>query len=79
VSITTRPVKRPEPGQLLHLSQAARLLPHRPHASTLWRWCRKGYRGVRLEYSRMGKRIYVTAESLERFGEAVARAESAAA
>lgn len=59
---------------LMTLSQAARTLPHRPAASTLWRWCRKGIRGIRLEYLRLGGRIFVEEEALRRFGLALAQA-----
>ena len=55
----------------LSLTDAARSLPSidgkRPHASTLWRWCRKGLRGVRLEYLRLGRRIVTTQQALARF------------
>jgi hypothetical protein len=53
---------------LMSLSEAAHSLPHRPHISTLWRWCKKGCRGARLEYLRLGGRIFTSAEALRRFG-----------
>ena len=56
---------------LLTLSEAARSLPavngRRPHCSSLWRWCRRGVRGVKLEYVRVGRRVCTTAEALSRF------------
>jgi len=39
--------------------------------STVRRWIRYGIRGVRLEITRVGGRIYVTIEALERFLEAL--------
>jgi hypothetical protein len=56
---------------LLTLSQAAKRLPRtngrRIHSSTLWRWCRKGCKGVRLPYFRVGRSIMVTEDGLNRF------------
>ena len=60
---------------LLSLTEAARSLPHNPHISTLWRWCKKGCRGTRLEYLRLGGRIFTSSESLLRFGEAMAASD----
>jgi hypothetical protein len=54
------------------LCEAAKRTPGRPDASTLWRWCRKGHRGVRLEYLRFGRRIFTSIEALDRFAAAVA-------
>jgi len=61
-----------ENEKLLDLATAARLLPRRPHVSTLWRWARKGLKGIRLEYRRVGGRVYTTAEALDRFGATLA-------
>lgn len=62
------------------LSQAAKGLPKvngkRIHVSTLWRWCRKGQGGITLEYARMGRRVVVTPEALNRFFVALARIDS---
>ena len=56
---------------LLGLSEAAKLLPRingrKVATSTLWRWCRKGLRGVRLEYLRMGRDIVTSRQALGRF------------
>jgi HEAT repeat protein len=64
--------------ELLTLSQAAKALPavggSRPHTSTLWRWSRKGVKGVRLETRRLGGRIFTSREALERFATALADA-----
>jgi len=51
----------------LTLAQAARLLPTRPAPSTLWRWARKGVRGVHLEYRRLGGKIVVTEQGIRHF------------
>jgi hypothetical protein len=62
---------------LLSLHDAAKILPvhgaKRIHMSTLWRWCRKGIGGVRLEYLRVGRRIITSREAMGRFFEAVAK------
>lgn len=57
--------------QLISLSEAAKTLPRtngkKVHDSTLWRWARKGIRGVKLEYVRVGSRICTSVEALSRF------------
>ena len=66
--------------ELLSLSEASAALPRidgrRPHVSTVWRWCRKGVRGVRLEYVRLGHRICTSREALNRFANTLARTDS---
>ena len=52
---------------LITLRHAAKLLPGRPHVSTLHRWCSVGVRGVRLESCLVGGVRYVTRESLQQF------------
>ena len=59
----------------LTLAQAARLLPTKPAPSTLWRWARKGLRGIRLEYRRLGGRIVVTEDALRRFMEELTKVD----
>jgi hypothetical protein len=39
----------------------------RPALATVWRWCSKGCRGVRLESVCIGGRRYVTIPAIERF------------
>lgn len=56
---------------LISLTEAAKLLPHRPAVQTVWRWAMKGCRGVRLEHIRFGNRIFTSPEALERFAEAL--------
>lgn len=57
-------------------SEAAKVLPRvngrRPHASTIWRWARKGVQGVKLETRRLGGRFVTSVEALERFSKALA-------
>lgn len=57
--------------KLITLNQAAKLLPavggKRIHISTLWRWCKKGLRGIYLEYLRTGSKIVTSQEALQRF------------
>jgi len=65
---------------LLSLTEAAKALPKvsgkRPAVSTLWRWARKGLRGVRLEYVRVGRGIATSREALNRFFNALADADA---
>ena len=45
------------------------------HPSTLWRWARKGIKGVRLEYARLGGRIVTTTAAITRFSQALAEVD----
>jgi hypothetical protein len=64
---------------LLSLSEAARYLPTvngKKHAtSTLYRWCRRGIGGIRLEYIRVGRTIATSREALDRFFAALAEVD----
>lgn len=65
---------------LLTLPEAALTLPRvggkgTPHPSTLWRWCRLGLGGVKLEYLRLGRRIVTSREALDRFAKALAESD----
>jgi len=55
--------------QLLTLKEESKLFPFfkggRIHL-TLWRLCRKGYKGVKLEYGRLGSRIVTSRPALKR-------------
>ena len=57
--------------ELITLGEAAKLLPKvngkKPAICTLWRWCRKGLRGVFLEYVRVGRKICTTSQAMHRF------------
>lgn len=65
---------------IVSLTEATKTLPRvngkRPAISTLWRWCRKGLRGVRLEYIRVGRNIATSREALSRFFAALADADT---
>jgi hypothetical protein len=68
-----------ETENIVSLTEATRILPRRngkrAAISTLWRWCRKGINGVRLEYIRVGRNIATSREALNRFYEALAQAD----
>ena len=57
--------------ELLSLAEAARRLPRidgkKIAIPTIWRWCRRGLRGVRLQYTRVGRRICVSPAALSTF------------
>lgn len=62
------------------MSQAAKLVPGRPHASTLWRWCRKGIKSrtgerVHLDHRRVGRHLYTTKAALNEFFAGVSEAD----
>ena len=65
--------------ELFTLTQATKVMPRvggrRPAVSTLWRWCRKGIKGVHLEYLRVGRNIVTSREALLRFFAALADAD----
>ena len=60
----------PDKG-LITLAEAARRLPRidgrKVAIPTIWRWCRKGLRGVFLDYIRVGRKICITPDALNRF------------
>lgn len=62
------------------LSEAAKGLPKsngkRIHVSTLWRWCRKGIQGTCLEYVKVGRKVMVSRDGLNRFFSALAQADA---
>lgn len=60
--------------QYLTLGEAAKTLPTRPSTQTLFRWCTRGCRGVKLESLRFGRRIVVTPEALDKFARELAEA-----
>ena len=55
--------------QLISLADAVEIIPEidgkRPHISTLWRWCRRGIGGVKLDHVRLGHRICTTEDAVE--------------
>src|SRR5689334_3723371 len=54
-------------AELISLKEARALLPGRPDVSTLYRWSLSGCRGIKLEYRRIGRRIFTTKSWLDRF------------
>jgi hypothetical protein len=56
---------------LVTLTEASHWLPRidgrKIAVATLWRWCRRGVRGVHLEYVRVGRRICTTRKALLHF------------
>ena len=61
--------------QLCTFNEAAAWLPRvggkRLSTSTVWRWARKGIKGVRLEVRRVGSRFLTSHEALDRFTKAL--------
>ena len=68
---------------LLSFAEAVSYLPTingRHHApSTMYRWCRRGIGGVRLEYIRIGRNMATSREALDRFFLQLAAADDQAA
>lgn len=46
------------------------------HVSTLWRWCRRGLRGVKLEHVRVGHRVCTSTQAISRFVNKLAEVET---
>lgn len=58
-----RPLNLPEAANYI-----AKLTGHKkPNVSTLWRWCQKGCKGVKLESICIGAKRFVTVSAIERF------------
>ena len=51
----------------LRLTQVPDELSSRPHVATVWRWCLRGVRGVKLESLVVGGVRYTSHEAIERF------------
>jgi hypothetical protein len=64
-----QPLSLPDAAEFL-----GKLTGQKPHVSTLWRWCLKGCKGVRLESICIGRKRFVTATAIERFIEASSEA-----
>ncbi len=64
---------------ILSFSEAAARLPRingkKIHASSLWRWARKGIHGIRLETRRLGGRFVTSLEAIERFSKRLAEVD----
>ena len=53
--------------QTVTLTEACRIIPGRPHISTVWRWHHRGCRGIRLETAVIGGRRFTSREAIVRF------------
>ncbi|HMO13032.1 MAG TPA: DUF1580 domain-containing protein [Pirellulaceae bacterium] len=53
--------------ELLSIKQAAKLIPSKPHAATLFRWMTKGSRGHKLQSWLVGGQRFTTALAIEEF------------
>lgn len=64
--------------ELLTLTEATKVLPpvngKRHAVSTLWRWCKKGIHGVRLEHLCIGRNLVTSRQALDRYFVALASA-----
>ncbi len=70
-----------DPNQYLTTGQAAKLIPGKPCATTVWRWCTSGWKAangakVKLQCAKFGKKIFTTKEWIEDFGKACADSDS---
>jgi hypothetical protein len=52
---------------LFSLQEVTRIIPKRPHVSTVWRWATRGVRGVRLKTHLIGGRRFVANADLSEF------------
>ena len=71
-----------EQNEEITLSEAAKIAPGRPSTNCLWRWCRRGVLArsgerVRLQHTRVGGKIFTTAQWLNEFGRRLAEADAA--
>lgn len=57
--------------ELLSVFEVTRRLPNRPHIATVHRWITRGLRGVKLEATRIGGRVFTSVEALQRFADAL--------
>lgn len=60
-----QPMSLPDAAEFL-----GTLTGQKPHVSTVWRWCLKGCKGVRLESICIGGKRFVTATAIEKFVDA---------
>jgi hypothetical protein len=70
-------------GPYFRLSDAGKYLPPRrggkqPHTTTLYRWAKQGFRGVKLETIRVGGTLCTSMEALQRFCERLSECPTAA-
>lgn len=65
----------------LSLTDASKIIPGRPHATCLWRWCRRGVQArsgerIRLEHRRLGGKIFTRMDWLDDFSRRLAEADA---
>jgi len=63
-----RPMSLPDAAAYL-----GRITGQKPHVSTLWRWCLKGCKGVKLDSICIGGKRFVTAAAIDEFIDASTR------
>ena len=66
-------------NEVISLTAAAQLLAVDgvpPAPVTIWRWCRKGKRGVYLQAWRRGRQLVTTPQAVHEFDRAVAEADA---
>ena len=65
------------PTELRPIKDIVKLLPQfndgPVHHSTIWRWCRKGISGIKLQHRRVGRRICTSLEYTDQFFDKLAR------
>lgn len=64
--------------KLVSCLEASEYLPGNPASSTIWRWTRFGFKEVKLEFVRVGHKMYTSIEALDRFVNALAAADQRA-
>ena len=63
---------------MVTLDEAVSRLPVRRNRSALWRWCRVGINGVKLEHGFAGATILTSMEAIDRFFQALAQTKAGA-
>ncbi len=63
-----------EKERLRSFAEVTKILPGRPNITTIWRWQKRGVRGVKLETVLSGGRRFTSIEAIHRFQERVTAA-----
>lgn len=56
---------------LYSFSEAAKELPNRPAASTVWRWHKRGLGGTKLQAVKIGSQLFTSRQAVTRFLRAI--------
>ena len=64
---------------IVSMTEARQFLRTRPHPSTIWRWYKRGVRGVKLETAVVGGRRVTSKEAIQRFVDATTAAHDSGA